>query len=164
MQITRRELLTSAAALLVEQWATARGISESSHPLSDRKVVLVSCGGMRREDTFAETGHAFIPHLHNDLLPQSLFFSNLRNNGVTSHYNTISSILTGNWQRLDDWGKTPPASPTLFEFVSKRIGLSQDQGWLISSNKALTNRIGASSMAEYGVPYGANVLFPKQLL
>ena len=83
---------------------------------------------------------------------------------MTSHYNTISSIITGEWQRLDDWGKTPPASPTLFEYLRKHMEIAQDNAWLISSNKALTSRIGASSMRDFGPRYGANVVFPKQLL
>jgi hypothetical protein len=164
MDVTRRELLAGAAALLVEQWAAGRAISQSSVSAADRKVVLVTCGGMRREDTFASTGYGNIPHLYGDLLPQSLFYTNLHNDGVTSHYNTISSVLTGNWQRVDDWGKTAPASPTLFEYLRKAMGLRQDQTWLISSNKALTSRIGASSVSAFGPAYGANVMFPKQLL
>ncbi len=164
MDLSRRELLVGAAALLVEQWAAGRGVCESSRTNADRKIVLVTCGGIRREDTFAPTGISNIPRLYGDLLPQCLFFPNVRNEGVTSHYNTISSILTGNWQRLDDWGKTPPASPTLFEYLRKKLSLRQDQAWLISSNKALTSRIAASSVSAYGPAYGANVIFPKQLL
>jgi hypothetical protein len=88
----------------------------------------------------------------------------VRNAGVTSHYNTTSSILTGNWQRVDDWGKTPPQSPTFFEYARKQRMMAQDEAWVISSNKALTSQIRASSVRDYGQPYGANVLFPKQLL
>jgi hypothetical protein len=98
------------------------------------------------------------------MLPRSVFYPYIRNSGATSHYNTISSIITGTWQRLDDWGLTAPESPTLFEYLRKRMNLSQDNAWLISSNKALTNRIGASSMHDFGPRYGANVIFPKQLL
>ncbi len=164
MDFTRRELLKTAAALLVEQWAGAAAIASPSLPVTDRKVVLVTCGGMRREDTFAQSGFANIPHLYRDLLPQSVFYPFVHNNGVTSHYNTISSILTGNWQRLDDWGNTSPTTPTIFEFLRKALHLSQDQAWLISSNKALTSRIGASSVSSFGPAFGANVIFPKQLL
>jgi hypothetical protein len=130
----------------------------------DQKVIIVACGGIRRAETFLDTGLGNIPHLYHDLLPRSVFYPLIRNAGVTSHYNTISSILTGNWQRLDDWGQTPPANPTLFEYLRKRMELSQDNAWLISSNKALTNRIGASSIRDFGPQYGANVVFPKQLL
>ncbi|MGO8759835.1 MAG: hypothetical protein ACLQG3_17085 [Terracidiphilus sp.] len=164
MDLTRRELLRTAAALLIEQWAAARAIAGSSRPVTDRKVVLVTCGGMRREDTFADSGIGNIPHLCRDLGPQSVFYPRVYNNGVTSHFNTVASILTGNWQRLDDWGKTPPASPTLFEYLRKALHISQDQAWLISSNKALTRQIGASSVSGYGPQFGANVVFPKQLL
>jgi len=154
---------------LVDRWANAHSLvfaDEVSRAAGkdERKVIVVACGGIRRAETFFDTGIANIPHLYHDLLPHSVFYPFLRNAGVTSHYNTISSILTGNWQRLDDWGKTPPASPTLFEYLRKRLKLSRDDAWLISSNKALTSRINASSSRDYGPSYGANVVFPKQLL
>jgi hypothetical protein len=166
MDATRRSLLKSAAVLMVDQWAGAHLGALASEPsaIAGRKVVLVACGGMRREDTFADSGFRNIPHLYRDLLPQCAFYPFVRNSGVTSHYNTTSSILSGNWQRVDDWGKTAPTSPTLFEYLRKSMGLRQDQTWLISSNKALTNKIGASTVRDFGPAYGANVIFPKQLL
>jgi hypothetical protein len=164
MDFTRRELLTTAAALLVEQWAAGQAISHATMPAADRKIILVTCGGMRRFETFSEAGYSNIPHLYHDLIPQGVFYPLVRNAGVTSHFNTIASVLTGNWQRVDDWGKTPPASPTLFEYLRKRTGMGQNQTWLISSNKALTSKIGSSSMRDFGPAYGANVIFPKQLL
>jgi hypothetical protein len=165
MDINRRDLLKAAAALVVEQWAGARHFAfgeDRTH--SARKVIVVTCGGMRREDTFAASGLANIPHLHTDLLARSALYPIIRNEGVTSHYNTISSILTGNWQRLDDWGKQRPASPTLFEYLRRQMHLKPEAAWLISSNKALTNQIGASSIRDFGPAFGGNVIFPKQLL
>jgi hypothetical protein len=166
MDESRRTLLKATAALLLDQWAAVRLGALAADPSAGagRKVVILTCGGIRREDTFAESGFHNIPHLYRDLLPQSTFYPFVRNAGVTSHYNTVSSVVSGNWQRLDDWGKTPPSSPTLFEYLRKRMGLRQDQTWLISSNKALTSRIGASTVREFGPAYGANVIFPKQLL
>ena len=169
MDASRRNLLKAASILLVDHLAFARGLAIAGEPgnaswRGDQKVIIVACGGIRRAETFLDTGLGNIPHLYHDLLPRSVFYPLIRNAGVTSHYNTISSILTGNWQRLDDWGQTPPANPTLFEYLRKRMELSQDNAWLISSNKALTNRIGASSMRDFGPRYGANVVFPKQLL
>ena len=169
MDASRRDLLKAAAILLVDQWAGSRGRAfareSSSAPAKDeRKVIVVACAGIRRAESFSATGLGNIPHLYRELLPQSVFYPFIRNAGATSHYNTISSIVTGNWQRLDDWGKTPPVSPTLFEYLRKRMELSQDNAWLISSNKALTSRIGASSVRDFGPRYGANVVFPKQLL
>ncbi|MDR3777131.1 MAG: hypothetical protein P4K97_09565 [Terracidiphilus sp.] len=166
MDASRRNLLKAAAILMVDHMASTRRSAFAAEPAADsgRKVIIVACGGVRRAETFSASGFQNIPHLYKDLLPQSVFYPFARNAGVTSHYNTISSILTGNWQRLDDWGMTPPASPTMFEHMRKRLALTQDKTWLISSNKALTSRIGASSVRGFGPSYGANVVFPKQLL
>jgi hypothetical protein len=169
MDASRRDVLKAAAVLLVDHWAISRRLAFAGEPAEgpgkdERKVIVVACGGIRRAETFQNTGLGNIPHLVHDLLPGSVFYPYIRNAGATSHYNTISSIITGNWQRLDDWGMTAPASPTMFEYLRKRMGLTQDNAWLVSSNKALTNRIGASSASEFGPRYGANVIFPKQLL
>lgn len=169
MDASRRNILKAAAILLVDQWSDWRmrafaGQSSGASGDDERKVIIVSCGGIRRAESFFETGLVNIPHLYGDLLPQSVFYPYIRNDGATSHYNTISSMLTGTWQRLDDWGKTAPTSPTIFEYLRKRLGLSQENTWFVSSNKALTSRIGASSAGGFGPRYGANVVFPKQLL
>ena len=164
--LTRRDLMKVAAALVVEQWAGARHLAFGDNRRStDRKVILLTCGGMRREDTFGDAdGLANIPHLRADLRPHAAFYPYVRNSGVTSHYNTVASLLTGQWQRLDDWGKSRPASPTLFEQLRRQMHLKAEDTWLISSNKALTSQIGASEVREFGPSFGANVIFPKQLL
>ncbi|MGA2536008.1 MAG: hypothetical protein ABSF53_08345 [Terracidiphilus sp.] len=131
---------------------------------SGHKVVVVVVGGVRRDETFSPEGMANIPHLSTDLLPHSLFYHHARNEGVTAHFNAISSILTGNWQRVDDWGKLAPTTPTLFEQFRKGLGADRSDTWVVASNKALTSLIGASSDSNYGPAYGANVVFPKQLM
>jgi len=105
-----------------------------------------------------------IPHLANDLFPQALFYPHVHNDGVTGHFNSTSSILTGNWQRVDDWGKLAPTTPTLYELLRRHAGFPRHGVWFVSSNKALTNMIGASTAAGYGPGFGANVVVPKQLL
>jgi hypothetical protein len=166
MDISRRTFFKSLAALSVAEWAQqrGRGLSAETVDSSRPKVIVLSCGGVRRQETFGQEGVGNIPHLYRDLLPKSTFFTQIHNLGVTSHYNTISSYLTGNWQHVDDWGKTPPESPTIFEYARKELGLPQDDVWFISSNKALTSKIGASAVRDFGPSYGANVIFPKQML
>src|SRR5271167_1978649 len=117
MVASRRDILKAAAILLVDQWAISRRFvfadEQATRPTKDeRKIIVVACGGIRRAETFQNTGLGNIPHLVHDLLPGSVFYPYIRNAGATSHYNTISSIITGTWQRLDDWGLTAPASPT----------------------------------------------------
>jgi hypothetical protein len=159
--------LRAAAALLVglnlPQTSLAGGGQHGAGG-SGQRVVVVIFGGVRRAETFSPEGLENIPHLSRDLLPQALFYPDARNEGVTAHFNAISSILTGNWQRVDDWGKLAPTTPTLFEHFRKRLGAAQSDTWVVASNKALTSLIGASSAADYGPVYGANVVFPKQLM
>lgn len=166
MDLSRRDLIKALAALVVNEWVARRGnaLNISGSRGGGPKVILIICGGMRRAETFSEEGLANIPRLSQALLPAGTFFPYVRNEGVTSHFNTTSSILTGNWQRIDDWGKTPPQSPTVFEYLRKQLRMNQSETWMIASNKALTNQLRASSVHDYGEPYAANVLFPKQLL
>jgi len=162
-----RRLFLQAAGLLIAGRlfpdARAAEIFRPPHD-SDHRILLVIVGGVRRAETFSPEGYENIPHLAADLLPHSLFYPHVRNEGVTAHFNAISSILTGNWQRVDDWGKLAPTSPTLFEQFRKARSVDRSHTWIVASNKALTSQIGASSDSNYGPAYGANVVFPKQLM
>ena len=166
MDETKRAFLRAAGLLLAEgilqQRLAGKGSASSKGP--GQKVLVVIFGGVRHAETFSPQGVPNIPHLAQDLLPRALFYPQVRNEGVTAHFNATSSILTGNWQRVDDWGKLPPASPTLFEYFRRQWGVPQSEVWVVASNKALTNMIGASALPGYGPRFGANVLFPKQLL
>ena len=156
-----------AAGLLVAGLVLPQARAERSPQVragSGQKAVVVIFGGVRRAETFAPEGLVNIPHLSQDLLPKALFYNSIRNEGVTAHFNAISSILTGNWQRVDDWGKLAPTTPTVFEHFRKRLGVSRSDTWVVASNKALTSMIGASSASDFGPEYGANVVFPKQLM
>jgi hypothetical protein len=153
--------MLAAGSLMAQQ---PRGLAEQATRHSGNKVVLLISGGVRRQETFSAKGAANIPNLSGKLLAQSVFYPNIRNEGITSHFNSTASILTGNWQRVDAWGNQRPTTPTIFEYLRKDAGLPAGDAWLISSNKALTRLIGASSAHEYGSAFGANVVFPKQLL
>lgn len=164
---SRRDFLSAAAALLVGLGLPSTGVAgggQHGAGGSGQRVVVVIFGGVRRAETFSPEGIENIPHLSGDMLRSALLFADIRNEGVTAHFNAISSILTGNWQRVDDWGKFAPATPTLFEFFRKQLRVAQSDAWMIASNKALTSLIGASSAPQYGPSYGANVVFPKQLM
>jgi len=164
---SRRDFLSAAAALLVGLGLPSTSLAgggQHGSGGSGQRVVVVIFGGVRRAETFSLEGIENIPHLSGDLLRRALFFADVRNEGVTAHFNAISSIFTGNWQRLDDWGKFAPTTPTLFEFFRKQLRVAQSDTWIIASNKALTSLVGASSASEYGPSYGANVVFPKQLM
>lgn len=101
-----RRTFLRAAGLLVAGLVLPQARADQSSPstsASENKVILVVIGGVRRAESFSREGLENIPHLTQDLLPRSLFYAHARNDGVTAHFNAISSILTGNWQRVDDW-------------------------------------------------------------
>ncbi len=119
-----------------------------------KRLVLVTIGGIRRQESFSKQGLVNIPHLYGDLLPQSMFFPYTANEGVTSHFNTISSILTGVWQHVDDWGSQKPTNPTLFHYLQSQQHAGVNDVWVVTSNKQLTANISP----------GVNVVLSKQLL
>jgi hypothetical protein len=163
---SKRTFLRAAGLLIAGLMAPQGRAHQNLHGAADpgHKVVLVIIGGVRHAESFSPEGLVNIPHLSADLLPKALFYPRARNEGVTAHFNAISSILTGNWQRVDDWGKLAPTTPTVFEQFRKRLRVDRSETWVVASNKALTSLIGASSASDYGPAYGANVVFPKQLM
>jgi len=117
---------------------------------------------VRYSETFAPEGLHNIPRLA-EMRPHGFFFRTCTNAGVLSHFNSTASIVTGNWQRVDDFGFQTPASPTLFEYFRKGAGAAPMDAWIIATNKSFAS-MGASAVSTWGQPYGANVVLPKQLL
>lgn len=130
---------------------------------SGRKIILVTFGGgVRTAETFSPDGLRNIPRLA-ALRSSGYFFQTCMNQGVLSHFNSTGSIVTGNWQRVDDFGFEAPASATLFEQYRKAHKAGPLDAWVIATNKSFAS-MGASSSRDHGVPFGANVVLPKQLL
>ncbi|MGD1093416.1 MAG: hypothetical protein ABSB35_15685 [Bryobacteraceae bacterium] len=128
-----------------------------------RKVIIVTFGGgVRNSETFAPEGLRNIPRLA-ELRPKGYFYKTCANQGVLSHFNATGSIVTGNWQRVDDFGSEPPASTTIFEYYRKQTGVSPMDAWVIATNKSFA-QMGWGTNRDWGASYGANVVLPKQLL
>lgn len=147
----RRTLLKTLAGAIAQRLSA---FQSTIGPKPARRLVLVTIGGIRRQESFSEKGIVNIPHLFNDLLPQSLFYPYTVNEGVTSHFNAIASILTGVWQHVDDWGSQKPQQPTLFEYWQRHRPPNPNECWVVTSNKQLTANISP----------GVNVVLAKQLL
>jgi hypothetical protein len=157
--LSKRQFLQAAGLTLA-----SRMIAHPAEPNErDRKVIIVTFGGgVRYAETFSPEGARNIPAL-TKLRATGLFYRDCRNSGVLSHFNSSASILTGNWQRVDDFGFEPPASETVFEaFRRQRKSGPQKAGpmdaWAICTNKSFATMGGMNPAA------GANVLLPKQLL
>jgi hypothetical protein len=141
--------------------ASARPVTKRND--AARKVIIVTFGGgVRYAETFTPEGQRNIPRLV-EMRPNGHFFKTCTNAGVLSHFNSTASIVTGNWQRVDDFGFQPPSGPTLFEQYRKQTGAGPMDAWAIATNKSFS-AMGASGDRDFGLPYGANVVLPKQLL
>ena len=163
LALTKRRFLQLAGLSIAPRilprslWAAAR------QPQAARKVIIVTFGGgVRYSETFAPEGVRNIPRLV-EMKPKGLFFKSCTNAGVLSHYNSTGSILTGNWQRVDDFGFQPPSTPTIFEYYRKQTGAGPMDAWAVATNKSFS-LIGSGADRSLGQPYGANVVLPKQLL
>jgi hypothetical protein len=158
--ITKRDFLRLAGLSIAPRIAAR---AEPVDAGGGRRVIIVTFGGgVRYSETFAPEGLRNIPRLA-EMRPRGFFFRTCTNAGVLSHFNSTASIVTGNWQRVDDFGFQTPAGPTLFEYFRKGAGAAPMDAWIIATNKSFAS-MGASGAREWGQPYGANVVLPKQLL
>jgi len=93
MDASRRTLLKAAAVLLVEQWSTSRrrafaGKLDTAGN-DERKIIVVSCAGIRRARPFTRPGFRTF-HLYANCL-RAAFLPLIRNAGAPPHSHAISS-------------------------------------------------------------------------
>jgi hypothetical protein len=161
--LSKRRFLQLAGVSIADRILPLRLRAQEVPPRAANKVILVTFGGgVRYSETFAPEGLHNIPRLV-ALRPEGYFFRSCVNSGVLSHFNSTASIVTGNWQRVDDFGFQPPAGPTLFEHFRKQTGAGPLDAWAVATNKSFA-LMGSGSDRAFGQPYGANVVLPKQLL
>ena len=145
-------------ASLMQQWSQAQPLGGRN-----RRVIIVTFGGgVRYTETFSPEGERNIPRLA-ALKGEGHFFRSCSNEGVLSHFNSTASIVTGQWQRVDDFGFESPAAPTIFEHYRRGFRAGPLDAWVIATNKSFAT-MGASGLRDWGTPVGANVVLPKQLL
>lgn len=129
-----------------------------------RKIIVVTFGGgARDQETFAPEGQANIPHMLQELAPQSTFFTHMMNQGILGHYVATASLVTGVYETLNNFSAVPPAHPTAFEYFRKDLGRPVSNAWVVAPSNGF-NRIGESDDRSYGPGLGARVILPKHLL
>ena len=133
-------------------------------PPRNRKAVVVTFGGGARDDeTFLPDGQENIPHLLNELLPRSTFFSQVVNRGILGHYVATASLVTGVYETFNNFAAVPPDNPTVFEYFRKDLKRPVSDTWVVAPSNGF-NRIGESRNRTYGKGLGAGVILPKRLL
>src|SRR6187402_1124655 len=164
---TRRDFLRGAIGALSATSVTcsaAGGRVAGSLLRPAQKTVLVTFGGGARDaETFAEEGQENIPNLMHTLLPQGTFFTQVVNAGILGHYVATASIVTGSYERFDNFVAQPPPNPTLFEYYRRGLRRPITDAWVIAPSNGF-QKIGSSSHTAFGPEFGAGVILPKRLL
>jgi len=161
----RREFLRSAARLALGSTllGSSRLIRAATVPKRKKVVVITFGGGARDQETFAPEGQENIPHLMQDLIPQSTFFTQVVNRGILGHYVATASLATGVYETINNFASLPPEHPTAFEYFRKDLKRPPSDAWVVAPSNGF-NRIGESNHRSYGMGLGARVLLPKHLL
>ena len=95
LSCTRREFLRDAAGLTIGSKLLGGSPYVHGEALQKkRKMIVVTFGGgARDQETFAPEGQENIPHLLNELAPQSSFFTQMLNQGILGHYVATASLI-----------------------------------------------------------------------
>jgi len=162
---TRRDFLRDAAGMAVGgALLSASPFVHAASAVKKRKIVVITFGGgARDQETFAPDGQVNIPHMLNELAPQSSFFTQVTNNGILGHYVATASLATGVYETLNNFSAVPPDHPTIFEYFRKDLGRPVSDAWVVAPSNGF-NRIGESDSRNYGAGLGAQVILPKHLL
>jgi hypothetical protein len=163
LSLSRREFLRGATgAALGSALSGASPFVHGEKAQRKRKVIVITFGGgARDQETFAPEGQANIPHLLNELAPQSSFFTHVTNQGILGHYVATASLATGVYETLNNFAAVPPDHPTIFEYFRKDLRRPSSDTWVVAPSNGF-NRIGESNYRSYGS--GATVILPKHLL
>jgi hypothetical protein len=163
LSISRRDFLRGVTGAALG--STLMGASPFIYGESARKkrkvIVITFGGGARDQETFAPEGQHNIPHMLNELAPQSSFFTHVTNQGILGHYVATASLATGVYETLNNFSAVPPDHPTIFEYFRKDLGRPASDTWVVAPSNGF-NRIGESDCRAYGS--GATVILPKHLL
>jgi hypothetical protein len=163
LSLSRRDFLRSATGVALGSALTsASPFVHGERAKRNRKVIVITFGGgARDQETFAPEGQENIPHLLNELAPQSSFFTHVTNQGILGHYVATASLATGVYETLNNFAAVPPDHPTVFEYFRKDLHRPSSDTWVVAPSNGF-NRIGESQSRSYGA--GAAVILPKHLL
>ena len=163
VSFNRREFLRVTTGAYLASAVMRYSLHAEQIPKSKKAVVVTFGGGARDDETFMPGGQENIPTLLKELLPQGTFFTQVVNHGILGHYVANASLATGVYETINNFVAAPPRNPTVFEYYRKDLGRPLNDVWVVAPSVGF-ERIGESSHAAYGPPFGANVILPKRLL
>lgn len=164
LSCSRRDFLRSVTGMALGGALAGIGPFLYAGPIKKKKVIVVTFGGgARDQETFAHGGQENIPHMLQELAPQSSFFTQVVNRGILGHYVATASLATGVYETLNNFASVPPQHPTVFEYFRKDLKRPPMDAWVVAPSNGFS-RIGESESRPYGPGWGAQVVLPKHLL
>ena len=158
--------------IFAQQSGLALGSSSCRRkPLPARRIRTQKAQGHRRylrrrrqrSGDLRARGQENIPHLLNEFVPQSSFFTHVSikefwaitlPRPASQPESTKLSII---------FPLLPPEHPTVFEYFRKDLKRPASDTWVVAPSNGF-NRIGESDCRSYGPGTGATVILPKHLL
>ena len=162
-QVTRREVLGAglAAASCLQLGGLGHAASAAGRTVGPSKefktkhlVLVAFAGGVRSRETFGTPTN--IPYLR-AMADEGVLFNRTRTSNL-GHFGAALSVFTGISEARGIRENARGPDPTLFEYLRKDGGLSQNDVWISTSGGAQQTNYSASSHRDYGQKYGANVL------
>lgn len=133
--------------LLILPLILAAAVQPALAKYRTRNVFVCVMDGVRYSETFGDPKHENIPHMWNDLRPQSVIYTNFRNTGVTVTRQGHSTLATGTWQTCPNGGPRM-SMPSIFDYYRDELGVPQSKTWAIFG-KGLYSWLPYSSFPAY---------------
>jgi arylsulfatase A-like enzyme len=100
-------------------------------------IVVLVVDGPRYSETWGDANHSYVPNLDTLLAPKGIMYTSFFNNGVTYTTPGHTSITTGIYQNIDNYGNELPKNPSFLQQWLKYTNKSANTAWIVASKDKL---------------------------
>lgn len=103
-----------------------------------KHVIVLVIDGPRYTETWGDSTHQYIPHMHADMASEGVVLTNFYNDGFTYTSSGHAAITTGHKQALENrHGNQLPAYPSFLQYYLQKSGSPASKAWIITSKDKL---------------------------
>jgi arylsulfatase A-like enzyme len=106
------------------------------HYKTENIIVLV-IDGPRYSETWGDSYHSYVPNLDTLLSSKGVVYTSFFNNGVTYTTPGHTSITTGIYQNIDNYGNELPKNPSFLQQWLRSSNKSANSAWIVASKDKL---------------------------
>jgi hypothetical protein len=104
---------------------------------SSKNLIIVVIDGARYSETWGEPNRKYIPLMAGQMAKFGVVYTHFYNNGVTSTIPGHTSITTGIYQIIDDFGTEWPKFPSIFQYLNLKYNHDTTSTLIIASKGKL---------------------------